>query len=203
MAASTDPNTLLRELYRGIDGWEIPRADERRVERSHGSPTYGELMPTATMRLLAQLELEPHDQFVDLGAGVGKVVLLAAMRTRVGSALGVELSRSRVALASEVIERARAAQLEGSERVDVVEGDMLKIELPQATVVYTCSTAFSESFMERLRRRLAALPRLRKLASLQSFERPHPGFELTEIYKLDASWKRKTKVHVYERVWDA
>ena len=35
---------------------EISAADRRRVERSRGSATYGELMPTATLRLLSVAE---------------------------------------------------------------------------------------------------------------------------------------------------
>ena len=76
----------------------------------------------------------------------------------------------------------------------------LRTPLDDATIIYTCSTAFSDAFMVRLARRLAALPRARKIVSLQDFTDPPEGFELAEIYKLDASWKRRTKVRVYARV---
>ena len=198
MGARIDPKRALRRLYRGVDGFEIPRADVRRVARSKGSPTYGELMPTATLRLLAELELRPEDRFVDLGAGVGKVVLLAAMHTKVGEARGIELSPKRVALATQIFARARAEGIAGIERASMCEADMLRAPLADATVIYTCSTAFSSAFMRKLQRRLATLPRLRKLVSLQDFD-PHPAFDLAAIHKLDASWKRKTKVYVYER----
>lgn len=182
-----------------MDGFEIPPEDERRVERSRGSSVYGELMPTATLRLLAQLELRPRDHFVDLGSGLGKVVLLAAMTTAVGRALGVELSPARVAVAERVLSRARRERIPGVSRAAFVEHDMMRCDLDEATVIYTCSTAFSSAFMVRLQRRLAKLPRLRTLASLQDFE-PHPAFELREIYKVDASWKRQTKVYVYGKI---
>ncbi|PRP90526.1 Histone methylation protein DOT1 [Enhygromyxa salina] len=194
-----DARAQLRRLYRGLDGFEIPREDERKVARSRGSSTYGELMPTATIRLLAQLELGRRDHFVDLGAGLGKVVLLAAMTTKVGRARGVELSPARVAIAEQALARAKRERIPGVSRAAFVEDDMLRCDLDEATVIYTCSTAFSAAFMARLQRRLATLPRLRRLASLQDFD-PHPAFELREIYKLDASWKRRTKVHVYARV---
>jgi SAM-dependent methyltransferase len=194
-----DPRAALRRLYRDLDGFEIPRDDARRIARSKGSSIYGELMPTATIRLLTHLELGRRDRFVDLGSGAGKVVLLAAMTTEVASALGVELSASRVAVAEQALARARAEGLPGAERASFVEADMLRHPLDEATVIYTCSTAFSTAFMRRLTRRLAELPKLRAVASLQDFD-PHPAFELAEVYKLDASWKRNTKVYVYERV---
>lgn len=194
-----DALAVIRRLYRELDGFEIPMDDARRVHRSHGSSIYGELMPTATQRLLAQLELRPDDRFVDLGAGVGKVVLMAAMTTEVDHALGVELSATRHGLAERALRQARDEGIPGTERAAFVQADMLELPLDDATVIYTCSTAFVDAFMQRLVDRLAELPKLRKLASLQDFE-PHPAFELTQVYKLDASWKRRTKVHVYERV---
>lgn len=193
-----DPAKALRQLYWDLDGFEIPRAEAREIHRTRGSSTYGELMPTATLRLLAQLELGPEDRFVDLGSGTGKVVLLAAMSTAVGEALGVELSVTRSELAEQALIRAKERSLPGVERARLVTADMLTCDLDATTVVYTCSTAFREPFMHRLGHRLAALPRLRKIASLQDFEQL-PGFELAEIYRLDASWKRRTKIHVYEK----
>jgi SAM-dependent methyltransferase len=189
---------MLRQVYRGLDGFSISLADERRVAGSNGSPTYGELLPTATLRLLAQLELDRRDQFVDLGAGVGKVVLLAAMTTNVRAALGIELSTTRVAVAQQALARARRARVRGATRVRMLEADMLRCPLEDATVVYTCSTAFSSAFMRRLVRRLATLPKLRMLVSLQDLD-PHRAFELREVMRLDASWTRRTQVHVYSR----
>jgi SAM-dependent methyltransferase len=193
-----DPRATLRQLYRGLDGFPISSADEHRVARSDGSATYGELLPTATLRMLAQLDLDRRDQFVDLGAGIGKVVLLAAMTTAVGNVLGVELSAERVAVAQQALTRARRARVHGVGRVRMLEADMLRCPLDDASVIYTCSTAFSSAFMRRLVRRLAKLPKLRMLVSLQDLD-PHRAFELRETMRLDASWTRRTEVYVYSR----
>lgn len=194
---TSDPRRLLRKLYAGVDGFEISRRDERLVNRSKASPTYGELMPTATLRLIAELGLRRGDVFYDLGAGVGKVAMLAAMTTP-ARAIGLELSRERVERGAPVLAEARRRRLPGARRVELRHGDMMTADIDDATVIYTCSTAFSTAFMNRLARRLAALPRLRTVASLQDFD-VHRGFELVEIHRLDASWKRRTKVHVYAR----
>jgi SAM-dependent methyltransferase len=199
VATAPDPRATLRQLYRGLDGFPITPADERRVAGTKGgSATYGELLPTSTLRLLAQLELDRRDRFVDLGAGIGKVVLLAAMTTDVGAALGVELSTTRIAVAQQALARARQARVPGARRVRLLEADMMRCPLEDATVIYTCSTAFSSAFMRRLARRLAKLPKLRTLASLQDLD-PHPAFELRETLRLDASWTRRTEVYLYSR----
>jgi SAM-dependent methyltransferase len=198
VATAPDPRATLRQLYRGLDGFPISSADERRVAGSDGSATYGELLPTSTLRMLEQLDLDRRDRFVDLGAGVGKVVLLAAMTTAVGGVLGVELSATRVAVAREALARARRARVPGARKVRMLEADMLRCPLDEATVIYTCSTAFSSAFMRRLVRRLAKLPKLRMLVSLQDLD-PHRAFELREVMRVDASWTRRTEVYLYSR----
>ena len=195
---SEDPRRQLRRLYRGVDGFEIPHEDSRNIRRSRGSPIYGELMPTASLRLLEQLRLGPQDQFHDLGAGIGKLVLLAAMTTPVRRAVGTELSRSRVALGQRVLAAARREDLPGAERAELHHGDMLKVDLSDATVIYSCSTAFSGAFMRRLLARLVALPRLRLFVSLRDLD-PHPAFPLVGVHRLDTSWQRRTPVYVHAR----
>lgn len=195
----TTPLELLRACYRGVDGFDIPTGDVRAVARSKGSSTYGELMPSATAKLLAALELDRDDVFYDLGAGVGKVVLLAAATTEVRRAVGVELARSRVDQAERAFAAARRAGLAGVRRAKMVHADLLSVDMTDATVAYTCSTAFSSPFMRKLTKRLATLPQLRLLASLQDLD-PHPAFEPLRVLRLDASWKRRTQVHLYRRV---
>lgn len=191
-----DPRATLRQLYRGLDGFPIPSVDERRVAGSKGSSIYGELRPTATLQLLERLELARGDRFFDLGAGVGKVVMLAGMTTNVGRAVGVELSATRVAIAERALARARRARVRGVARVRMLEADMLTCSLDDATVIYTCSTAFSPLFMRRLIRRLAGLPKLRTLVSVQELD-DHPAFDLREVVRLDATWQRRTQVYFY------
>ena len=191
-----DPRRTLGRLYRGVDGFEISRADERRVQRSRGSPTYGELMPTASLRLFEALELGRRDVLYDLGAGVGKLVLLAALATPVRRAVGIELSQARVGRGQRVLAQARRERLRGAGRAELRRGDMLREVLDEATVIYTCSTAFSSPFMQRLAARVATLPKLRAFVSLRDLD-PDPAFELREVPRLDASWKRRTKVHIY------
>jgi hypothetical protein len=193
------PIELLRACYRGVDGFDIPAGDVRAVARAKGSSTYGELMPSATLRLLEALELDRDDVFYDLGAGVGKVVLLAAATTTVSRAIGVELARSRCDQAAKAFTAARRVRFPGVRRAIMIHGDLLSLDMSDATVAYTCSTAFSTPFMRKLTKRLATLPKLRLLATLQDLD-PHPAFELLRTLRLDASWRRHTRVHLYRRV---
>lgn len=189
----------MRSAYRGVDGFDIPRHDVRAVARSKGSSTYGELMPSSTLRLLTELDLGSDDVLYDLGSGVGKLVMLAAATTPAAKVVGVELARSRCEQATRAFTKASELGVPGLRRAAIVHGDLLSVDMRDATVAYTCSTAFSSAFMRKLARRLAELPRLRLLASLQDLD-PHPAFVPLRVLRLDASWKRRTKVHVYRRV---
>lgn len=187
----------LRRLYRNVDGFEINAGQERRIERTRGSATYGEIMPAASVQLIDALDLRSGDTFVDLGSGVGKLVLTAALRSKVGRAVGVELGRDRHRDALSVV---RAAETEGLLSPGVVElrnQDILRTSLSGATVLYTCSTAFPYAFTERVAHRVGRLGRPVRFVTLQELDCDIPGFALTQVLRLDMSWARKRKVHVY------
>jgi predicted RNA methylase len=191
-----EPRAIVRALYREVDGFEIPRVDEKRVWASKGSPTYGEIMPTAMVRLLEYLELDASDVFYDLGAGVGKVVMMAALATDVGRAVGIELSRSRIAKGRRVLERAEHREIVACGRIELRNEDILKTKLDDATVIYTCSTAFRLAFTLRIMARVARLRRALTFVSTQVLE-PRRAFRLVDTLRLDMSWRRKSKVYVY------
>ena len=191
-----DPRAVMRALYREVDGFDIPRVDEKRVWASKGSPTYGEIMPTAMLRMLEYLELDEGDVFYDLGAGVGKVVMMAALATKVGRAVGVELSRSRIAKARRVLERAEHREIVAAGRVELRNDDILKTSLDDATAIYTCSTAFRLEFTLKIMTKVARLGRPVTFVSTQVLE-PRRAFRRVDTLRLDMSWRRKSKVYVY------
>jgi hypothetical protein len=132
----------------------------------------------------------------DLGAGVGKVVLQIAMSEPVRGCVGVELSRTRIKAARSALRQARAFGMIRARQCLFRHDDILRANLSDATVVYTCSTAFSDLFMRRLVRRLAQLRPGLRLVSTQDLD-PHPSFRLLDVLALDMSWKRRSRVYVY------
>jgi SAM-dependent methyltransferase len=192
-----DPRAVVRTLYREVDGFAIPRPDEKRVWASKGSPTYGEIMPAATLHMLEYLDLGADDVFYDLGSGVGKVVMMAALATNVSRAVGIELSRSRVAKARRVLERAELREVVPCGRVELRNEDILKASLDDATVIYTCSTAFRLEFMLKVVTKLVRLGRPVTFVSTQGLS-SRRAVRLVDTLRLDMSWRRKSKVYVYQ-----
>ena len=174
-------------------------ADEARVAATRASSTYGELMPAATDRLVEHLRLGDRDVFYDLGSGLGKVVLQVAMRAPVRRCIGVELVRSRHRVAQRVLGQVRALRLLRAAECGFRLGDLMKARIGDATVVYTCSTAFSTPFMNGLAKRLARLPVGLRWVTTQDVD-DNAWFRLEEVLRLDMSWRRRSKVHVYRLV---
>ncbi len=79
--------------------------------------------------MLERSQLRPDRVFVDLGAGLGKVVLLVALLSG-ARAVGVELDPARVERARAA---ARALQLDNAE---FIAADLREVSLPEADVYY-------------------------------------------------------------------
>ena len=187
---------VLRDLYEDIDGFDISRAEEKRVRAARSSPTYGEIMPSATFALLDALEVGHGDVFYDLGCGVGKVVVAAALATEARRCVGVELAADRLARARAVVSRARRDGLVARRRVELRHADIAGTDIDDATILYTCSTAFPTPFTRSIMRRVASIGRPVTFASSQVLD-DHPAFRLMRTLRLDMTWKRRTKVYVY------
>lgn len=198
---AVDPRTVLRRAYRDeegyeLHGYELDEADEARVLATNSSPTYGEIMPAATDRLIEHLRLRKDDVFYDLGSGVGKVVMQMALRAPIRRVVGLELVRSRHRIARRVLDHVRATGLLRARECELRCADFMRAPLGDATVVYTCSTAFSTPFMNELCARLARHTTGLRWVSTQDLD-DNPWFQLEDVLRLDMSWRRRSKVHVY------
>jgi len=198
-SASVDARAALARLYREDHGYESDPLGEARVVEAGSSPTYGEMLPAATNHLLRYLQLGPKDVFYDLGSGVGKVILQTAMTVPVASCVGIELMRSRHRIAQRLIGRARSEGLLQAADCRARNSDFMRARLGDATVVYSCSTAFPTDLMMGLAARLARLPIGLRLVSTQELE-DNDWFSLEDVLHLDMSWHRRSKVHAYRLV---
>ncbi len=197
--SSIQARAALARLYREDHGYEDDPLGEARVLEAGSSPTYGEMLPAATSHLLRYLKLGPQDVFYDLGSGVGKIVLQTAMTVPLARCVGIELMRSRHRIAHRLIERARSEGLLQAAECRARNSDFMRARLGDATVVYSCSTAFPTELTMGLAARLARLPVGLRFVSTQDLE-DNDWFSLEDVLHLDMSWRRRSKVHVYRLV---
>lgn len=197
-AVHVDARPILRRLYRDLDGFDVEESAEAIVTSRGSSPIYGEIMPAATMRLLEHLALRPKDVLFDLGSGAGKLVLHAAVAHRLRRLVGVELVKERHRMAQVALERAKAQRVLRTKGVELLCRDFMRVDWSEASVVYTCSTAFPADLMRRLLRRASKMGPGTRFVTLQDFD-DNPWFDLEEVLRLDMSWRRRGKVHIYRR----
>jgi SAM-dependent methyltransferase len=111
------------------------------VEQVPGAVHYQGVQPSTFARMVAALALDPAEYvFVDLGAGKGRALVLAA-HAGFRRVIGVELSPS--------LARAATRNVAGFPNVEVRVGDATRLELPAAATVVFLYNPFREEAMSR------------------------------------------------------
>lgn len=199
-ASSTDPRASILRLYRDLHGYyDLSPEEEHQILLARSSSLYGEIMPAATERLLDYLDLGPKDVLYDLGSGLGKFVLQAAMSRPLARCVGIELASSRARIAARILYEAKREGLIRAKEVRLEEGNFMAYDLSDATAIYTCSTAFPSPLVDRMVLRLATLKTGLMLASVRDLD-DNPYFEQVDELRLDMSWKRRARLYIYRLI---
>ncbi|KAG6334088.1 hypothetical protein ID866_5004 [Astraeus odoratus] len=168
---------VVEETYQRTIG---PNIAKLRQYSAFSSEVYGELMPSFTTNIMIQTALHAGSLLVDLGSGVGNVLIQAALSTGC-SAFGVEVMAGPAALARTQLEqfrtRCRMWGLRPGE-VELEEGDMLTSSrvdalLPKADVVLVNNKVFQESLNAALRPKFLDLKEGAIVVSLKPFVQPN------------------------------
>lgn len=173
---------------------DIPDAELAQWLVDDGRLVYGEFTPQELDNYFAALApwLPGQGQgpnaghFIDLGSGLGKVVMTAALAWPGMRCSGVELLGYRHQMA-----QARLAALLAAgdphdaagiaARVSLRQQDMFEADISDASVVYLYSTCFAP-LMERLGEKLARELPPGALVSTTTVPLPHPDFELLQRF---------------------
>ncbi|RMZ71406.1 Histone-lysine N-methyltransferase H3 lysine-79 specific [Pyrenophora seminiperda CCB06] len=148
-----------------------------RLRKVHGKETtYGELLTPFVHKIFAQTRLNSSHTFVDLGSGVGNVVLQSALQTGAQS-WGIEKMPLAASLGTQ-----QAAELQARARlwnirlgaIDLLEGDFLESPqidavLRRADVVLVNNKVFGETLNNLLLQKFLDLKMGCKVVSLESF----------------------------------
>jgi SAM-dependent methyltransferase len=194
----SEQKKYMRMLYKDVSGYFIPKTEEQQIKNAKSSAVYGEITFSSLNKALEKVNLGPKDVFYDLGSGVGKVIMQAALAGGAKSYIGLELSKLRYDASIKALQMAKDLKIiKNASKVNFYCEDFLQADLSKATVIYTCSTAFSIKFMALLAEKLSSLKKGLRVISLQDFPEGF-GFELLEVMKLDMTWTRKTSVYFYE-----
>ena len=126
--------------------------------------TYGEVGLLSFLRLLDHVKLIREKEsgpeagstgvFYDLGCGVGKALVLAALKGGFDRCIGVELLPGLAAAARVLSEHLCRESMEVAP-VEIIEGDMEKVPLENASLVLLNAGSWQEPSLSRLRSKLS------------------------------------------------
>lgn len=143
----------LAPLYHAVDARRLSREARDAAGLTRADFVYGEFPASELLSLLEGLPLREGGVFLDLGAGVGQVVLTAALTGRFAEVRGVELIPALCA----VSRQCAAALLETQPtlplplpRIVLEEGDLCSVDLSSVDVVFAYATCFSDALCERI-----------------------------------------------------
>lgn len=194
-----------------------------------GRLIYGEFKPQELHNYFTVIApyVKPGSAMIDLGSGLGKVVLSAALALPFATCTGVELLPYRHAMARQRFDALLAAGdaalaalpalpardeplplpygavanaahvLDLRQRVRFINGDLFDADVSQAGLVFMYSTCFAP-LMDRIGDKLARDLPQGCLVSTTTFPLKHPGFrEVAQFQSGTVAW---TTVFLYERV---
>jgi hypothetical protein len=213
--------------HRPLD--DIPDSELEQWLVDDGRLIYGEFKPQELHNYFTVMApyVKPGSAMVDLGSGLGKVVLSAALALPFATCTGVELLPYRHAMAQQRCDALLAARdaalgalpampapdetlalpygavtdarhvLALRERVRFINGDLFDADVSQAGLVFMYSTCFAP-LMDRIGDKLANELPQGCLVSTTTFPLRHPGFrEVAQFQSGTVAW---TTVFLYERV---
>ncbi|KAJ6519203.1 histone-lysine N-methyltransferase [Mycena sanguinolenta] len=164
---------IIEENYQRSVG---PHVQKLKQYEAFSSAVYGELMPSLVHEILTLTGLTEDSLFLDLGSGVGNVVVQASLQTGCRS-YGIELNPKPARVARDMAANFKVrCQMWGVKvgEIELEEGDMLQSTrvnelIAQADVVLVDNKVFEQSLNEQLRPKFLDLKEGAYVVSLAPF----------------------------------
>lgn len=200
-AKSVDSAQVINDTYKDLCAFRASTEDRKEVEKQGGAPTYGEIEISSVKEVINYLKPKASDVFYDLGSGNGKVVVQFYLDTNIKKSVGIELSKDRHAQALTALNHLRKMGLvDKNRKLDLRYGNILKEDFSDATIIYMCSTCFSEDLMKALMEKMTKLAKGARVVTLKRFPYSEK-LELITSLKLPMTWSPKGSwVYIYKVV---
>ncbi|MDB6096479.1 MAG: hypothetical protein JWM09_757 [Francisellaceae bacterium] len=181
----------LEDTYRELSGFVGYEAGEKEENQKNNIfLTYGEILYDSVDKILNELNLDENDVFYDLGSGVGKMVTQVFMNNLIKKCVGIEASVPRYQNAMKALECIRKdfPILFKNDRIINFEcQNFLSADLQDATIVYSCSTCFSEDLLDKIAKKVNECPKIKYLMSLKKINCKLPLLKTVEI---ECTWDK-------------
>lgn len=185
-------------IYKDLNAFKATTQDRQAVSEAGGAPTYGEILPKSVHQLIKYFKVSDQDIFYDLGSGNGKVPLQFYLTTPLKKSVGIELSKQRHQQALKAKKKASKKGLIDAKRsLRFIQADILKADFSDATLVYMCSTCYTQKMMDVLQSKMEKLKKGAKIATLKKFKKRKKLKLVTQLV-LPMTWSKSSSVYIYE-----
>lgn len=167
---------LLRHILQQVYNTAVTDPEKLNQYEPFSPEVYGETSYDLVCQMIDQIEITPEDVFIDLGSGVGQVVLQMAAATPCKICLGLEKAEVPSRYADSMNKNFRTwMKWYGKKYGDykLIKGDFLTEEhrekINQATIVFVNNFAFGPTVDHQLKERFADLKDGTRIVSSKSF----------------------------------
>lgn len=153
------------------------------------SLTYGEVMFFGLKKLFQRYPLTADDVFIDCGSGLGKLLVQALLTTPAKKVIGVEVEQTLAKMSEIVADNVlqECAPILNGRTIEVQAKSFFDSDVSDATVMFCCSTCFTEEMMYSIGAWMNQQPKLHTVMSLK----PIPsleGLKFVEAVPVECTW---------------
>lgn len=152
--------------------------------------TYGEVLYPSVDKLLRAITLTEKDIFIDLGSGMGKIVIQFFLKSMVKAAYGIELKPDLHQLALNAAARLQCDLPEfyiGGRQLTFLSGSFLETPFTTATVALINPACFPQSLLNKLGTILEDTPSIHTVLSLRPISTLR-RLVFMKVIRIECSW---------------
>ena len=202
-----DKNNLVEryipKLYKDINGFTINSNDKvHELQKSRDTifTTYGEILQPSVSSLINEIDITRDDVIYDLGSGIGKVCAQLFLQTNAKKIVGIEIVETRHNVANRTKNKlsSKFPSKFRNQRLEFLNMDINDTDMSEATLIYMCSTCYSEALLNGIVDKIDKLPNVRAIISLKQLPRAPTKLPIISEVKIPCSWSPGTTAQIYK-----
>ena len=189
----------LNRIFGNFKAVQKTEVDLRDINNNQNvNATYGTITPVGVEKLINNLNITSDDTFLDLGSGIGNVVVQFALNSNVNKARGIEYVKSRYNQSLNYISEFKKEfknELENT-TIDIQNKDINNIDINSSSIIFTCSTCFPNSLMETIKKKCENNPNLKYFITQKKLDGETSLKYVGNLY-VECSWNKNCIQHIY------
>lgn len=197
-SSKTDPfKSQLKKAYQGLDGYVLSGMGRNALSATEKEAlTYGELPISTFLELMERCHPLKGESFIDLGAGLGQLVLAAAHYYAFAKVAGVECL-------PQLHEGAKSAKAKitcelKTPQIEFHLGDIRDVRVEEFDILLAHATCYSDVTLRYLAARLKGMKKTARMIVLGQ-ELPESEHYLQETFSYKTQWHRHGTAYLYTR----